>query len=282
MGGVAHSANRFALVGHTANVPARQDRQPGRCGVLAGGELVPAGLERLRRRPDEHHAGRRAGPRQPGVLRQEAVPGVDGVRAGGGRRADDGVDVQVARRRGRRPDRRDLVREPRGHRPGVRVRHGQHRLDAQPPAGADHPRGDLAPVGDQHPPEPVPSAHATVPAQLRITFGHPGSIHISVDALPHGLRVLQADLRDPPARPRVHRVHQLHCLNDRHDRVLAHLVSHLDERRGPWPRRPVKRPGQRCRDGGHPGPVPGAEAPLIPSWARARRRGMPLSRSGRM
>ena len=35
--------------------------------------------------------------------------------------------------------------------------------DAQPPAGADHPRGDLAPVGDQHPPEPMPSAHDPAP-----------------------------------------------------------------------------------------------------------------------
>src|SRR5262244_2866415 len=37
-------------------------------------------------------------------------------------------------------------------------RHRQHGLDAQPPAGADDADRDLAPVGDQHPPQDHRSA----------------------------------------------------------------------------------------------------------------------------
>ena len=143
--------------------PARQHRQPGGDGVLPRRQLVPGRLERLRVGPDEHDPGRRAGPGQPRVLRQEPVPRVHRVRPrGDGRARPPRPRSGSSRPPEPGPIADDPVREPRGQRRGVGLRHGEHGLDAEPPAGADHPDGDLPPVGDKHPPQHPPSAHRAV------------------------------------------------------------------------------------------------------------------------
>ena len=84
-----------------------------------------------------------------GVLREESVAGVDGLRAGAARRVDDRVDAQVALpcRRGPDADRGVGLGDVPGV--GVGVAEDRDRADSHGPQGADDPHGDLAAVGDQ-------------------------------------------------------------------------------------------------------------------------------------
>jgi hypothetical protein len=141
-----------------ADEPARQHRQPGRDRVPPRGELVPGRLQHVRAGLDEHDPCLFAGPREPRVVGQEAVPRMDRVRSGGPRRVHHGLHVQVRQPLPVRPDRDRGVRRPGRHRIRVRVRDREHGLDAEALAGADHPDGDLAAVGDQHPPDDHRSA----------------------------------------------------------------------------------------------------------------------------
>ena len=104
---------------------------------------------RRARGPDEHQAGRGDGIGEVGVLRQEAVAGMDGLRTGFPGRRDDGVAAQVAVRRARPADQVGLVGL--AYVLGIGVRLGVHRdgADAESTAGTDDTAGDLAAVGDQ-------------------------------------------------------------------------------------------------------------------------------------
>ena len=64
-------------------------------GEVAGGGLVAERLQQLDPRADERDAGLGAGRRKLGVLREEAVAGVDAVHAVGLGQGDDAVDVEV-------------------------------------------------------------------------------------------------------------------------------------------------------------------------------------------
>ena len=114
---------------------------------LLGPDLVAHGFDGRRRRADEHDPGRLAGRGERRVLRQEAVAGVDGLRAGPPGRADHGVHRQVGRRRAQVHGQVGQGHVRRGR---VRVGVHGHGPDAEPPQGPDHPAGDLAPVGHQH------------------------------------------------------------------------------------------------------------------------------------
>ena len=97
------------LIGQPRSPGPRDNRDAsGRDGGL-GGDLVAHRLDRLRRRPDERQARGRAGAGEPGVLGQEPVAGVDGLRAGCLRGGDDRLDGQVALRGRRRADPHRLV-----------------------------------------------------------------------------------------------------------------------------------------------------------------------------
>ena len=89
------------------------------------------------------------GPGEVGVLGEEAVAGVHGVGAAALDDVEDGLGVEVALGRGLAAERVGLVGEADVQ--GVAVEVGVHGDggDAELPAGADDPDGDLAPVGDQ-------------------------------------------------------------------------------------------------------------------------------------
>ncbi len=114
-----------------------------------GPGLVAHRRDRLGRGADEGEARlpHRAG--EFGVLGQKAVAGMDRLRAGLLRRAQDlfRVEIAVADRAGADLDR--LVGH--AHMRGARVRRrvNRHAAQAHRAQGTDDPAGDLAPVGDQ-------------------------------------------------------------------------------------------------------------------------------------
>ena len=84
-----------------------------------------------------------------GVFRQKAVPGVNRFGVRYFRRRNDGRDVEVAFRRGRRADADALVGELHVHRVGVGGGVNDYRFDIHHAAGALNPQGDFAAVGNQ-------------------------------------------------------------------------------------------------------------------------------------
>ena len=88
------------------------------------------------------------GPGEVGVLREEPVAGVQAVGTGPGGDVEDLLGVEVALCRGLTAERVRLVGQ--AHVEGIAVEVGVDRDggDAELPASADDPDGDLAPVGD--------------------------------------------------------------------------------------------------------------------------------------
>ena len=84
-----------------------------------------------------------------GVLREEAVAGVDRVGAARNRSRDDGVFVQIGFCRVRGTDLDRFIGEPGGQHILVRGARGLNRLDPKRLRRADDPNGDLAPIGDE-------------------------------------------------------------------------------------------------------------------------------------
>ncbi len=123
---------------------ARHGRHVVRRDVLLGADLVAHHLERLDARADEDDAGRGAGAREAGVLAQEAVAGVHGIRPRRHRGGDHRVDVEV----------RGHPHGPVGiaHVGGVGIRVGEDgdRADAETPQRPEHPARDLTAVGDEN------------------------------------------------------------------------------------------------------------------------------------
>ena len=105
-----------------------------RRGELAGAHLIAEEGQRRRRGPDESDPGLGTGGGERSVLGQEAVAGMDAVRAAGLRRRDDRGHIEV-----RRDVRRGQLAGLRGHarvqavRVGLRV--DRDGLDPQPAAG---------------------------------------------------------------------------------------------------------------------------------------------------
>ncbi len=143
----AQLAGRLRQVRVAAPGDDRHARVPDR---LLGADLVAHQRDRVRRRTDEDQAGVGAGAREGGVLGEEAVARVDGLRARAGRGLQQALHRQVALgRRGRAdPHRRVRLADV----PGVGVRVGEdgHRAHAHRPQRPDDAYGDLATVGHQH------------------------------------------------------------------------------------------------------------------------------------
>ncbi len=149
----ADLAGQPRRLGGAADRPSGNHRQAGGDRVAARPELVADGFELRGRRADEDQASRVARPRQPRALGEESVAGVHRLGASGERRPHHGAGIQVARRRSGGPDPDRGVGQPGRHRVPVGVGDREDGLDAERPAGAQDPHGDLPPVRDEDPPQ---------------------------------------------------------------------------------------------------------------------------------
>ena len=86
---------------------------------------------------DETRFGAAAG--EVGILGEEAVAGVDRLRAGAQRSFDDAAAVQVALAGGSRPDVHRLISGTHVRGPGVRIGVNRHAADPHVAKRADHP-----------------------------------------------------------------------------------------------------------------------------------------------
>ena len=125
------------------------DRHAGRLHPLPALGLRSHRVDRLRRRADEDDAGVAAGAREPGVLGEEAVAGMDGLGAGLLRGVEDAVDAQVALARWRGADRHRFVGVQHVQRGAVGLGVDGDRRIAELAAGADDADRDLAAIGNE-------------------------------------------------------------------------------------------------------------------------------------
>ena len=269
-------------LGGAATAAARHHRQAGRGRAAARRELVADGLELRGRRTDEDQARGGAGAREARVLGQEPVA------RGGPRRPPRPARRRRPRRRSgssprARPGRSGSPSRPAGPAARrVRVGRREHGLDAERPAGAQDPHGDLASVGDQDPAQ----GHSRVrpdPHQHRAPLGELG--------------VGQAGSRATvPRGAGADRVHQLHGLDDADDRVRLDVAARPPRTAA----RPASGPGRTSRAAGRdraqplrlralppplrpvcPGaPRPGAGTPATPPPRHPGKPGRPPGRGG--
>ena len=120
------------------------------CGDVPGGDLVAEVADRLRARADPDQTRVDDGLGEVGVLRQEAVAGVDRVRPGLRGGVEKLAEVQVRLRRRLAPQRERLVRQPHVRRVGVGLGVHSHAFQPCVPCRPDHSDRDLAAVGDEH------------------------------------------------------------------------------------------------------------------------------------
>ena len=130
-------------------VRARHQRYAERGHGGLGLDLVAHHADMRRRGTDEGHAVRLDLLGEAGVLRQEAVAGVDGVRPGDGGSRQDVGNVEIGIFRRRRADADAFIGQAHMHRLGVGG--GMHRDggNAEFAAGALDAKRDLAAIGDQ-------------------------------------------------------------------------------------------------------------------------------------
>ena len=138
----------FLLVGDGA-VGAGHDRNAEPLGGALGLDLVAHDADMVAGGADEGDVVGGEDVGELGILRQEAVARMHGVRAGDLAGRDDLVDVEIAVARRRRADAHALVGEAHMHGVGVGGRMDDHRLDAELLGRAQHPQRDLAAIGDE-------------------------------------------------------------------------------------------------------------------------------------
>ena len=107
------------------------------------------GADRGRGRTDEDDAGGLASGGEIGVLRQEAVAGMDRLRAALLRGIDDARDIEIAFARWRRSDQDRFIGRRDMQRVGVGLGIDRDRADAQALGRAHHAASDLAAIGDE-------------------------------------------------------------------------------------------------------------------------------------
>ena len=128
----------------------RHHRHAGGHRELTRGDLVAQAAHDLRRRPDEDDAGRGASLGELRVLREESVPGVDGVGTRLPRHPYDVLDVEIGLDRALALAHQvALVRLHPVQREAVLLRVDRYRPDAQLVGSAHHAYRNLAAVGDE-------------------------------------------------------------------------------------------------------------------------------------
>ena len=145
---VAGDALGFVLVGDGA-VGTRNDRDAEPLGGALGLDLVAHDADMVAGRADEGDVVGGEDVGELGVLRQEAVAGMDGVGAGDLAGGDDLVDVEIAVARRRRADADAFVGEPHMHGVGVGRGMDGDGLDAEFLGGAQDAQRDFAAIGDE-------------------------------------------------------------------------------------------------------------------------------------
>ena len=127
-----------------------QHRHSGGDGVLLRRHLVAGHREHVGRRADEGDAVRGGLLGQLGVLRQESVPGVDGIRPALAGDADDLIDVEIgAHRVPALPDLVRLVGFQSVQRRAILVGVDRDGAGSHLVGGAERADGDLSAIGDQ-------------------------------------------------------------------------------------------------------------------------------------
>ena len=101
----------------------------------------------------KRYAGITAGQSEVGILRQEAVAGVDSLSTTLSRYPDQSFAVEVAVASGRGPNEVSDIGRADMQRFAVRLRVHGNRADTHLLAGCHDPQGDFASVGDQHRPK---------------------------------------------------------------------------------------------------------------------------------
>ncbi len=134
--------DRVGGAGHEGGAGALRD--------VTGRHLVAQVPDRLRRRADPDQARVQDRLRELGVLREEAVPRVDRVRARVLRGLEDLGDVQVAGGRSVTAQGERLVGRTDVQRVPVRLGVHGHAADTRVPARPGHTDSDFATVGDEH------------------------------------------------------------------------------------------------------------------------------------
>ena len=135
--------------GHRVGCAGDQGRA-GPLGDVPGGDLVAEVADGLRRRADPDQVRVQDRLREFGVLREEAVPGMDGVGAGLTRGVQHLLDVEVAGRGSVTAQSERLIRSADMQSVPVRVGVYGHARDTGIPAGPGHADSDFATVGDEH------------------------------------------------------------------------------------------------------------------------------------
>jgi hypothetical protein len=143
----------------------RQGRHLGRHRGLLGRELVAHPLDDVGCGAHPHEAGPDDGPGEVGVLGEEPVAGMDRPGAGAPGRLDHGLAVEVAAGQAH-----GLVGIGDEGCVGVRVDEDRHRAQPHGAGRAEHPPGDLPPVGHQHRREPPHAAPHPLPSASRCGF----------------------------------------------------------------------------------------------------------------
>ena len=112
--------------------------------------LVAHGPNRGRRRPHENQSRLHHGLREAGVLGQETIPGMDGLRSRAPGHAQQLVDGQIAPGRPGGADRVRLVGVQDVRRVAVGLGEDRDGADPQFSRPPDHPQRDLSPVGNEY------------------------------------------------------------------------------------------------------------------------------------
>src|ERR1700678_1376317 len=151
-----------------------------------------------------------------GILAQEAVARMDGVRIGDLGRADYGRNVEIAAGTFRGTDTDGFVGKSDMQTVAIGFRIDGHGLNAQILAGTDDTNGDFAAIGDEDFLEHVTLTRTN--GEQRLSVLHWAAVFHQLGH--HGPRDLRFDF-----------VHQLHRFNDTEHLARVHRIAHFDEGR---------------------------------------------------